>query len=130
MKNIKLLLGLSLAVMSCSPEHTATPPSSAAPTELTLDVNIDLQNDALQILQSSCADCHGDNSTSRVNHITDVTRLIETKLITPGNPDEGRLLGSVNEDRMPPRSPLSREEKQILHDWIASMKWIEKTKSQ
>ncbi len=39
--------------------------------------------------------------------------------ITPGHPAESLLLARVIGDEMPPESPLSGEDKQVLRDWIA-----------
>ena len=90
----------------------------------------DLDFDAIvaPLLSERCLDCH---SGGKPKGGLDLSRR-QTALaggdtgeaIAPGNPQKSLLWEYVNDDKMPPKKPLSREEKSLLKAWIAAgAKW-------
>ena len=75
------------------------------------------------LLSRRCLDCH--NGTDKkggldLSRMTDVTAGGDGgPALVPGKPDESYLIARIDADEMPPKHPLSAEEKQLLRDWIA-----------
>ena len=76
---------------------------------------------AQTLLRSRCGDCHGRGGAGGV----DVTRwrnlVVDKRSIVPQQPDHSELVRRVENNSMPIGSPgLSREEKQLLRDWVSA----------
>jgi hypothetical protein len=89
-------------------------PAKAAPP--------DFDRDVAPLLASRCLDCH---SGTDPKGGLDLTRKDKTaKAVSAGKPDESELWKKVASDEMPPKKPLSAEEKAVLKEWIAGgAKW-------
>lgn len=75
---------------------------------------------ALKILSQNCTSCHTGSSGPVAGFIlNDMAAMTQAGLISPGSPDQSRILQSVEANRMPPTSPLSAFDKSILRSWIA-----------
>jgi mono/diheme cytochrome c family protein len=93
-----------------------------------LTVNSALQSQALKILDTSCKSCHSaDTVSGGVSDINNVKYLVNSKLIVPGDPQQGRLVGVIEEGTMPKASGQALSAKQIatIKAWITSMSWVQ-----
>ncbi len=80
------------------------------------------------LLTGKCLDCH--NSTEKEGgldlsrHATALAGGESGPAIMPHHPDESLLIELILSDEMPPKHPLTHEEKSQLRDWIAAgAKW-------
>ncbi|MCU0704602.1 MAG: DUF1553 domain-containing protein [Fimbriiglobus sp.] len=77
---------------------------------------------AVAPILAGCIDCHGEGEAKGkldLSHKKSAARVLE-----PGNPDESELWKRVAGDEMPPKKPLSADEKATLKAWIAGgAKW-------
>ncbi|MBP3960741.1 PSD1 domain-containing protein [Gemmata sp. G18] len=85
----------------------------------------DFDKDVVAVLGARCLDCH---SGADPKGGLDLTRkdavLGKSGSVTPGKPDASELWKRVASDEMPPKKPLSAQEKAVLKEWIASgAKW-------
>lgn len=80
-----------------------------------------LEQKALQILKTHCANCHsGGMRNGGIVDILDVGRLIAHGFVLPGNPMSSPLFISVQENRMPKNAqPLPLVDRDTLRAWIA-----------
>jgi mono/diheme cytochrome c family protein len=90
----------------------------------TLQVDQNLQTQALAILTSNCASCHDTASNGGVTQILDVNHLIVSGLVVPGNPTGSQLITACNSLGMPPAGPLAPASLTVLENWISSMKLV------
>ncbi len=90
--------------------------------------DLDFDATIAPLLSERCLDCHGGGKPKGG---LDLSRR-QTALaggdtgeaIAPGNPEKSLLWEYVNDNKMPPKKPLSREEKALLKAWIrAGAKW-------
>lgn len=91
-----------------------------------LTVNSALQSQSLKTLEMSCASCHNvDTVSGGIADVTDVKYLVNSHLIVPGDPKQGRLIGSIDDGKMPSGGPaLNSKQISTLKAWIASMTWV------
>ena len=85
-----------------------------------------------EILSESCAQCHGPDSeqSGSIGYITDLDKLIENRLVVPGNPQESKLLLKIldADDPMPPVDAPDEvvrptpDKVEIIRKWIAELK--------
>jgi uncharacterized membrane protein len=79
-----------------------------------------IQDQAVQILSSSCTACHGlASGPANTFGLTNVAHLLSSGLIVAGAPDQSPLLQSIEADRMPPGGPLTMADKEVIRRWIA-----------
>lgn len=110
---------------NCSPSHIVKSSGvlandSLSPVSYTSDLN--LENQALAVLQNKCASCHQNTFLGGVGPILDVSYLLSSGLIIPGNPAMGRLTNSIREGSMPRSgSPVTPTELNVLENWITSI---------
>jgi len=67
--------------------------------------------------------CHSNGSASDGVILTSYQAVMNSGIVTPGNPDDSDLyevlMESDPDDRMPPNGPLSSEQIQLIRTWIA-----------
>ncbi len=89
-----------------------------------VEQDLNLQQQSISILDAKCATCHDAATQGGVTGILNVEHLISSGLITPGNPNAGRLVGSIEDNSMPttglPR--VTPGELSVLKSWISSIK--------
>lgn len=92
-----------------------------------IEVDMNLHNQAMQIININCAGCHQNDLNGNITDILNVRRLVETKLVTVGKPNEGRMIGAIVDGTMPKGTAarVTAEDLQILRDWISSMKIVD-----
>lgn len=88
-----------------------------------------LANQALAVLKTHCSRCHGgpqvasgEGDEGGFDHVLDLARLIEKRLIVPGKPDGSELLHLVEAGDMPPAEAPTRpsaEDIAALRQWIS-----------
>lgn len=87
---------------------------------------VDLAPRVLGVLETNCAKCHGAGSAAQggIDYILDITRLIETKKVVPGDPEASRIYARMvsPETPMPPVAEMQRPD---AGDIEAVGKWID-----
>lgn len=91
---------------------------------MTLQVDQNSQTQSLAILSSNCASCHDTASSGGVTQILDVYHLIGVGLIVPGDPTQGRIIGSIQAGTMPLGGSVSAADLLTLKNWILSMRLV------
>jgi len=77
-----------------------------------------LNRQALDILQTRCASCHGSANIANINYITDLNLLVGRGLVVPGNSAGSRLFIRTSQGSMPPAGALSTADIDTLKRWI------------
>src|SRR5262245_2500861 len=81
-----------------------------------------LGKDLLALFQSRCLKCHGAEKPKArliLTGLEGVARGSENgPVVAPGMPGESVLWQVVREGKMPPKAPLTPEEKRLVHRWI------------
>lgn len=96
--------------------------------ELVHGADSDFDTTIAPLLSERCLDCHsGVKPKGGLDLSRRQTALAggdEGEAIAPGNPNKSRLWEYVDDNKMPPKKPLSKEEKALLKTWIAAgAKW-------
>jgi mono/diheme cytochrome c family protein len=77
---------------------------------------------ARAVFKDACAGCHGPNVArpkGRFGYVLDLKRIAANpELVVPGKPDESELWEVIRRNEMPPRNPLSDEQKEVVRSWI------------
>ena len=72
------------------------------------------------LLVRRCLDCHsGADPKGGLDLTRKAAVLANDGPVVPGKPDASELWKRVAADEMPPKKPLTAEEKQLLREWIA-----------
>ena len=99
-----------IAILACGAALQAAPDDSALK--------------ATEILERRCLQCHGPSTQSGGLDLSSLASALKGGSRGPAlaqtNPAESLLLARIAANEMPPGSPLPSDEKQALHDWIAS----------
>lgn len=80
-----------------------------------------LESDVREILEKHCATCHGPGSANGFDNVTDLTALVTSGKIVPGDPDSSTLYQFMETDYMPPASvELRPTDAEVLRvrEWI------------
>ena len=84
---------------------------------------ISFQTQVLPIVKRNCLKCHGVSKKEGGLQLHSAIRIWKGgesgPVVKASDPPESLLWSRVSSDEMPPKHPLTSEEKQILHDWIA-----------
>jgi hypothetical protein len=85
----------------------------------------DFDTDIVPIFAARCLDCHSGADPKGGLDLTRKDAVLGAKrVVTPGKLDASELYAKVAADEMPPKKPLSADEKAVLKEWIASgAKW-------
>ena len=121
-----LSLGILLfAFQNCSAVHEGDlglSSTSGLPAGYTLEMDPVLKSQALAILSAKCANCHDNAASPGVRFILNIEGLVGAGLIVPGNPNQGRIIGSIAAGTMPTSGQaVTTTELTILKNWISSM---------
>lgn len=106
-----------LGLLSVSPAFAETVPGQR-----------DLAAEVKAVFQAKCAQCHGPQvrkPKGKFGYILDLKKLdADPDKVVPGKPEDSQLWQLVQDEEMPPEEakagPLTKEQKQIIHDWIAA----------
>jgi mono/diheme cytochrome c family protein len=80
--------------------------------------NSALTTQAVSILQTNCASCHGSSGQGGVSNITNPSNLVATNLIVPGDPASSTLYTAISSGTMPLNGPLSSSDATVIRQWI------------
>jgi mono/diheme cytochrome c family protein len=88
----------------------------------------DLAVEVKAVFQAKCVQCHGPQlpkPKGKFGYVLDLKRLAaDPDKVVPGKPEESQLWQLVEDDEMPGEGakagPLSKQQKQTIHDWIAA----------
>jgi mono/diheme cytochrome c family protein len=86
---------------------------------------LNLESDALAILQNNCASCHGAGASSGgFGSIDNVAAMIASnKYIIPGDPEGSAIYKRIAvAQSMPPSGPLAASDADTIKEWIAGLK--------
>ncbi|WP_218110228.1 c-type cytochrome domain-containing protein [Oligoflexus tunisiensis] len=86
---------------------------------------LNLESDALAILQNNCASCHGAGASSGGFGIIDNVEamIASNKYIVPGNPEGSAIYKRIAVAKsMPPAGPLAASDADTIREWIAGLK--------
>lgn len=101
---------------ACSQFLPSTPRTKS---ELSQSLTNPYTDQALTILQTNCASCHGSTGGSgNVYGLDDIPHMVETGLVVPGSSSHSLIYNEIVTNSMPPGSPLSADEKQAILNWI------------
>jgi mono/diheme cytochrome c family protein len=99
------VMGFGAAHFLASHQPTiAQPPTDANPQALAAGNPQALAAQAGAILKTNCHRCHGQDGAMEggFNYVLDRQRLVERHKITPGQPEQSKLLRRVDNGEMPP----------------------------
>lgn len=116
-------------VDSSSPNPDPIP--DPLPQDKEVRVELNLHNQAMEVLNVNCAGCHQGVSSGGPSNILDVNELTRSGLIVPGNSDEGRLLGAIHDGSMPKGNGarVTAADLGVLKNWIDAMVVVNKDSS-
>jgi len=84
---------------------------------------VSLQSQVLPVLKRNCLKCHGVSKKEGQLQLHSTVRIWKGgesgSVVVASNPEQSLLWTQVEQNKMPPEKPLTEQEKQILHDWIA-----------
>ena len=97
---------------------------------------VDLTQQAKQVLEKYCYACHGrtNSNSGNMDYILDQSRLVSEAKISPGKPDDSRIYIRITSDvdPMPPsdEDPMQhprpkKREIEVIRKWIEAMKNID-----
>lgn len=106
-----------LGFLSVIPAFAAAPPEQR-----------NLAAEVKAVFQAKCAECHGPQvrkPKGKFGYVLDLKKLAaDPDKVVPGKPEDSQLWQLVQDEEMPPEEakagPLAKEQKQIIHDWIAA----------
>jgi mono/diheme cytochrome c family protein len=82
---------------------------------------VSLAGQAREILEGSCASCHGQKSSGGLTNITNLEILVASGLIVPGSPEESLLYRRMLSNMPPPPATLvPKNQSDIIAEWIRS----------
>jgi len=103
---------------------TAPPPPPPPPPPEIADTAGDMPPDVRALLASRCAGCHlkGPRDRGGWGSVLDLPRMIEARIIVPGDPHASSLIGQLTVGEMPKRGPkLRAHELELLERWIRGL---------
>jgi hypothetical protein len=76
------------------------------------------------ILAANCLSCHSGPKPKGELDLSTLKTTLDAVVIEPGKPDQSFLWEEIESDNMPPKHPLSKEDKAVIKQWIADgAKW-------
>ncbi len=111
----------AVATWQLAPPPRAPEPPAAVPTD-----RAELTAAARAALDANCASCHGrpNDDDGDFGYLFDVPKLIEEKLLKPGNPDGSKLVVRIVNDEMPPKKVKhprpTPADLAVIRAWVAA----------
>ncbi len=114
------LIGVAFLFLAMLSGHTA---KAAEPDKKELAKKVEM------ILKANCYHCHGqlDSVSGGFNYVLNPARLIESKKVVPGKPEESKLFEKMLDGVMPPATDAngkpvkqrpSRKDISLIEEWI------------
>jgi hypothetical protein len=115
-----MLRGLCVLILGFSTTLFAGPFTFAGAVSRS---DMSFQSNVLPVLKRHCLKCHGVSKKEGQLQLHSPVRIWKGgesgPTIVPSRPEQSLLWTRVLANEMPPEHPLTDQEKQILHDWIA-----------
>jgi mono/diheme cytochrome c family protein len=104
-----------------SNSSTAGNPTGAKDDKSEGAQQVSLAGQAREILERSCASCHGQKSSGGLTNISNLEILVASGLIVPGSPEESLLYRRMLSNMPPPPATLvPKNQSDIIAEWIRS----------
>jgi hypothetical protein len=112
--------GLALAVLlaALGPARGAVGPTASPSSVPKTDSGPDFDTEIAPLLARRCLDCHSGPAPKGRFAVARRKRVLAA--LVPGKPEDSHLWQRIRDDEMPPKKPLSAEEKKLLRAWIRS----------
>ena len=78
-----------------------------------------LEQKAMAVMTSRCLNCHNANTPSGGVIVSDISNLLSTGAVVPGEPSLSPLYQSLQSGRMPLNAVLTQSELESIYSWIA-----------
>lgn len=79
----------------------------------------DYTKEALVILKTNCASCHGSTGGSgNIYGLDDINHMVSTGILVPGSPSSSLIYNEIVSGAMPPGTPLRLDEQKVIEAWI------------
>jgi len=78
-----------------------------------------LQQKAMTVMTSRCLNCHNANTPSGGVIVSDISNLLSSGAVVPGEPSLSPLYQSIQSGRMPINSRMTQSEVEAIYNWIA-----------
>ncbi|GAB5443175.1 MAG: hypothetical protein Fues2KO_35240 [Fuerstiella sp.] len=93
-------------------------------TAICNDRDLNFDRDVAPLLIDRCLDCHSGSQPEAGLNLTGRSSTLKGgdsgSVVEPGNASDSLLWQRIEADEMPPKHPLSKEEKEIVRRWIQS----------
>jgi mono/diheme cytochrome c family protein len=118
----RCILGVLASVIAagCAAELPPPAPPSPSPPPAAAD----MPGDVRALLERRCAGCHvtGPHDAAGWGSVLDVPRMVEARIVVPGEPQHSPLIGQLIVGEMPRKGPrLRAPEVQLLERWIRGL---------
>lgn len=101
---------------------TAGSGQAALNAQTSININNTYETQAVAVLQNNCVSCHGAApGTSGIYSITDPNHLVQSGLVTPGQPGQSTVVSVITSHMMPPGGTVAAADLQTLENWITAM---------
>ncbi len=104
---------------------TATPPPAGPPPTKILVSDIEMPQGVRDILERRCSACHtyGERDPIGWGSVLDLSRMISSDIIVPGDPDKSRIINrvAIRSDMPYNGQRLPGGDVQVLRAWIANL---------
>lgn len=125
--NFKFLFALTSCLVmtaACSqgPLSSNWQSSSSTQSNSSQSLTNPYTDQALTILQTNCSSCHGSTGGSgNVYGLGNISHMVSSGLIVPGNPNQSLLYNEIVSNSMPPGNPLTATDRQVIQEWIVGV---------
>jgi mono/diheme cytochrome c family protein len=113
------LVGMLVCAAGCAAVPPPVPPPPPPPA-----AEPDLPAEVRALLERRCAGCHvsGPRDAAGWGSVLDVPRMVEARIVVPGDPGHSPLIGQLVVGEMPRKGPrLRAPEVELLERWIRGM---------
>ncbi len=97
-------------------------PGSSAASDESATGRPDFDKSVAPLIAARCLECHNSTDLKGDLDLSSRAKVLkhEQPIIVPGNPSESLLWQQIESDQMPPKKPLSADEKLLFRKWIDS----------
>jgi len=117
-RSVRPFVGV-LAVLGCAATPVAPPLAPPPPPH-----EPDMPGEVRALLEHRCAGCHVTGPLDRAGwgSVLDVPRMVEARIVVPGDPRHSPLIGQLVVGEMPRKGPrLRAPEVELLERWIRGL---------
>src|SRR5439155_5072570 len=81
-----------------------------------------LQKEVQAFFQSRCIECHAGQKPKAKLDLSNFEGVVRGSssgpVVLPGQPDKSRIWQMIQQNKMPPKKPLTEAERRLVHRWI------------